>query len=611
MSASYSNAKTVLDCSALLSYVKKTFATATSATNADGVNVVVTFSAALTAPQQTTLTGLIAAYVDPVTGVVDTANVSLYNTTGTALGVSGVYTGTWEDVSRYGSVIVSVLSNQASAASGLSVQFGNLAAQADVTKTFSVVASTPFLVNLAVPGKYMRVVYTNGTTLQTTFSLQTKLSVAQLASVVDASSTVDDTTQALLMRNLNMGRVDKGTYVSVRADESSVLRTRNMCDSALGINGGATPIAQANFLYNVNADVVSSTLVTSGTVTYSTGCAAVATAALAASSAVMATRRYVSCGVGRAVRIVAACSFTTGVANSTQLCGMGGVDNGVFFGYNGVAFGALVRNATVDTWTAATAFNVDKLNGTGPSGLTLDPTKGQVYVIVIDGTGFGTITFGVASTPTASTTDFIVAHRVAFGNASTATGLRVPCGPLMAQAVNTTNATALTIRVAGLAAFADGPSSHVLGRQRALDVTQTISSTSYVPVMSVFDKTTYQTVNNYSSAVLQTISLSSDGTKGSVIVSIFDSPTLTGAAYADISTNTSACQLDSSATSMTIGTSAMLFTTCINCTGSGVFDLTAFDIRVAPGQWVTIAAKCTAASTSNGLAVAVSFKEEC
>jgi hypothetical protein len=610
MSSSYSNAKSVLDCSTLLSYVKKTFATATSATNADGVNVVVTFSSALTAPQQTTLTALIAAYVDPVTGVVDTANTSLYNTTSTPLASSGVFTGAWEDVSRFSSVCVSVLANQSSAASGLSVQFGNLAAQADSSKTFSIVANTPFTATLATPGKYMRVVYTNGTTLQTSFSLQSKLSVSSGAPIVDALSTVDDTTQALLTRNLNMGRVDKGAYVSVRADESSVIRTRETRDSALSVNAGSTPLAQASFLYNINTDVVASSVATSGTVTYATGCAVVSTAALASSSALMTTRRYVSCGVGRAIRVVASCAFAAGAANSTQLCGMGSIDNGVFFGYNGATFGILVRNATVDTWTPAASFNVDKLNGTGASGLLIDPTKGNCYIIVVDGSGFNTITFGIASTPASSTTDYIVAHRVSFGNVSTATGLRVSAGPLMAQAVNATNATVLAMRVAGLAAFADGPSAHVLGRQRSVEVATTISTMSYVPVISLFDKTTYQGSNNYLSSTLQSLSVASDGTRGAIILTIYDSPALTGAAYADINANTSACQLDTSATSMTAGTATALYSTVLNCTGSAVFDLTPYDIRIAPGQWVSVAARCSTAGVSNSLAVSLVVKEE-
>ncbi|KAG5183900.1 hypothetical protein JKP88DRAFT_290127 [Tribonema minus] len=85
-------APTVLDLGTYLSYVKKTFSSATSATNADGVNVVTTFSSALTGPQQTTLTALVAAYVDPITGVVDAAQVSLYNSTATALAANGVFT---------------------------------------------------------------------------------------------------------------------------------------------------------------------------------------------------------------------------------------------------------------------------------------------------------------------------------------------------------------------------------------------------------------------------------------------------------------------------------------------------------------------------------------
>jgi len=181
----------------------------------------------------------------------------------------------------------------------------------------------------------------------------------------------------------------------------------------------------------------------------------------------------------------------------------------------------------------------------------------------------------------------------------------------MAQSVNTTNATAMTVRVAGLSAYATGPPGHVLGRQRAVDVSHTISTTTAVPIMTVYDKTIYAGANNYTSIVLQSLSVSSDGTKGSVIVQIIDSPTLTGTSYADISTNTSACQLDTSATSVTTSTAAVVYSVTINCTGSAVFDLAPFNIHIAPGQWVTLAARCSAAGTSNGVTAALTFKEEC
>ncbi|KAG5180289.1 hypothetical protein JKP88DRAFT_246901 [Tribonema minus] len=585
---SYSNVKTVLDLTSCLSYVRKTFSTAISAQITDGVNVVVTFSAALTSPQQTTLTALINAYADPRTGVVDATQVSLYNTTVTSLAAKAVFTGVWEDVSRYTSITVSALSNVASAAGGCSIQFGNVAAQADMSKAYTTASSTHFVTSLHVTGKYFRVTYTNGATLQTSFTLQT-LSISQVNTIADASTLVNDTTSALLTRNLNMARTDIGSYTSVKGDEANVLRVRNTNDTCLSVNSASMPITQLDFHYNLNVNATTTTVAASGTVTQASGMATVATAALAASSAIISSR-------------------STGVANNTQLIGIGDADNGLFWGYNGTTFGILVRNATVDLWTAATAFNVDKLAGAGPSAMSIIPTNGNVYTITYDGTGFGTAVFGVASTPVTSTTDVVVAHRIAFGDTPTSTGLRIPNAPLSAQTINSTNASAISVKVAAIAAYRDGSIPAVIGRCRAVDCYETISSTSYVPIMTLLNKSTYQTLNNKTSLLLRSISLSSDGTKGSVILCISDAPTLTGAAYSDISTNTTPAQLDTSSTSYTGGT--VLFATCIQCASEVFADVSSYDIAVAPGQWITVGARCTSTDVSNSVAVALTFKED-
>jgi hypothetical protein len=603
MSASYSNAKVISDLNAFSYYIKKTYATLTQIQNNDGVNVVCTFSAALTAPQQTALTALVAAYVDPLTGNSDAVNVSVYNSSAAALGVSAVFTGTWEDVSRYSHVYVSSLSNQASAASGISIQFGNLAGQADLTKTYSAVASVQISVSLPVTGRFFRIVYTNGTTLQTSFALQTKFLTTAGFTVVDAASTIDDTTPGILSRNLNMGRYDVGTYVSVRADENKVLRIRPIAINGLDSLVKTRPIAQADFIYNLDTDLATTTLVTSGAVTYVTGTVTVATAALASSSAILTTRRYVNPGYGGSAVVVASASFTTGVANNNQLVGWGSIDNGLFVGYNGISFGIMYRSATVDTWVAKTAWGIDKLDGTGPSGIVLDPTKGNVYVIIYDGSGFGSASFGILPTSASNAGDAVIVHRVLFGNALTTTGLRNPQGPLYAQSINTTNATAITVKLAGFAAYG----SVLIGKNRSVDSERTISTMTSTPIMSVFQKTTHATLNNYSSFTLRTLSVSTDGTKGSVVIQLIDGATLTNSSYADVSTTTSAAQLDTSATSYTGG--AVLFSCTIHNTANTILDLTPYDIRVSPGMTLTASAKCTTSGTSTSVAACLTFSE--
>ena len=70
--------------------------------------------------------------------------------------------------------------------------------------------------------------------------------------------------------------------------------------------------------------------------------------------------------------------------------------NGLFFGQN-VANGIFVaiRRAGVDTIIPQSSWNVDPLDGTGPSGATLNLAKGNIFQIVFTWYGYGVIEFRV------------------------------------------------------------------------------------------------------------------------------------------------------------------------------------------------------------------------
>jgi len=285
---------------------------------------------------------------------------------------------------------------------------------------------------------------------------------------------------------------------------------------------------------------------------------------------------------------------------------MGTAENGLFFGYNGTVFGVMVSANSVDTWVAQTAFNVDKAAGAGPSAVTLDPTKGNTYLITYDTCGFGGVSFALASTPVTAPSETIVLHRVAF-NTGTVPGLRSFTGPVYAQALNTTNATVLTVRVASMAAFMDSPMS-CLGSFRSVDFTKTISVSTYVPVLSIFNKTTYASQTNTVSLRLKSLALSSDGTKGSTVVALYDNATLTNAAYADISTATSPVQLDTSASSVTGG--VLLVSFPVYCMSDNRIDLTPYELSVPPNASITVACRCSTTATANGLTAALTWSSD-
>lgn len=73
-------------------------------------------------------------------------------------------------------------------------------------------------------------------------------------------------------------------------------------------------------------------------------------------------------------------------------------NNGIFFDDNGVTYGFVKRTNTSGTPTeirvAQSEWNIDTFDGTGPSGLTLDPTKTQILVFDYEWLGVGRVRMG-------------------------------------------------------------------------------------------------------------------------------------------------------------------------------------------------------------------------
>lgn len=99
--------------------------------------------------------------------------VSTVNSTSVTLGANGVFTGTSEEVKDFGSITVSIFSDQASAGDGLSLQQSSNGTNWDITDTYTIAASTGKTFSVQPAARFFRVVYTNGSTIQGSFRLQT------------------------------------------------------------------------------------------------------------------------------------------------------------------------------------------------------------------------------------------------------------------------------------------------------------------------------------------------------------------------------------------------------------------------------------------------------
>lgn len=154
------------------------------------------------------------------------------------------------------------------------------------------------------------------------------------------------------------------------------------------------------FQYNVPTDLISQTTSGTGAISSDIPFAVLTSSTNGTGSAQLESKaklRYVPGHEGYAYFTAI---FTTGIANSTQYIGLIDDNDGWAIGYNGTAFSIFWRRNTGDpspttTIIASTSFNLDKLDGTGPSKMTIDPTKLNVYRISFGWLGAAPIIFEI------------------------------------------------------------------------------------------------------------------------------------------------------------------------------------------------------------------------
>ena len=109
--------------------------------------------------------------------------------------------------------------------------------------------------------------------------------------------------------------------------------------------------------------------------------------------------------------------------------------------------------AQTNTFIPSGSFNIDKLDGTGPTGMTLDPQKGNVYQIGYQYLGYGNAFFSVEDPNTGIPAKF---HMIKNANARTTPVLKDPNLSVLATSANIGGTTSVTLKSASMAAFTEG-----------------------------------------------------------------------------------------------------------------------------------------------------------
>lgn len=474
----------------------------------------------------------------------------------------------------------------------IAIQFCSDAAGVDVVRSLSIpyVAANGYQF-FAAPAfaNFIRYQFTNtGGVTQTSFYYTTKFTTTAIQpQLLTTDAFIAPAMVANLGRNIIVGKDPAGTFRNVPTDTEGHLKV-NINDplTAFGDLRTAelTPQIHLTFPYGINSDIVDTTLANGGTVTQADSMAVLNTSTASNGSAIMSSRNVVNyrSGLGTLARFTGL--FTTGVASSHQIIGIGDAEDGFFIGYNGTEFGILIRRGGVDTWTAQTSWNVDKMDGnngsSNPSNMLLDQTKINVFEISFQWLGAGEIKFYIENPETGG---FIPVHRVKYANNFVIPSIYNPNLTLSAEVSNDGNTSDIELKTASMAGFTEGKNV-VTGPINS--TSGSFTGTAETHHFHIRNKGTYLTKTNKIRCILKALSCGNDTTAISTFT-IYRGATLAGTpTWTDIDANNSVVEVDTVQTYTSGG--KILFRGIVGREGGDDFNLESLDLNVSPNEIITV-----------------------
>jgi hypothetical protein len=499
-----------------------------------------------------------------VTQAANTVNAA--NSTTATLLANAVFTGTGVDctASAIGSINVLALSDQNSALNGMQLQFSSDNVHWDHANSLTLFANQSVSLSISPQSKFFRIVYTNGTVNQGSFRLQTFVSIFPNTNTVkDLDTLITNDDNAGLTRAILTGRATSTAtvYTDVLTDVYGTLQVgfNGAAADAFGRARVSEPVAlfNAQFQYDTNPLLFQTSLTGTGTVTKSANETSVmlSTGGTAnGAQAINQTKQYHKYQPGKSMQILMTGFLGAQKTNVRSRIGYFDANDGVYVEMDGTAGPSINQRTStsgspVTTSVTQANWNFDKFDGTGPSGITIDFSKTQIFMFDLQWLGVGRVRVGFYINGLA-----FIGH--VFNNANTLTSpymnsANLPC---RAEITNTGVAASTTsMKQICVSVNSEGGTSFpsVLHFSTNNGITS-ISVTTRAPILSIRPKTTFNSLTNRSQIQVETIEIINIST-ANVFWELVYNGTLTGAAFADVDTTNSGVQRDVTASAITNG----------------------------------------------------------
>lgn len=274
-----------------------------------------------------------------------------------------------------------------------------------------------------------------------------------------------------------------------------------------------------------------------------------------------------------------------------------GVNAGAFsFATDGSAAGSFTQlqagTAATDTWITQADWSIDKLDpslGANPSGMTLDMSKGNVWLIDVQA-GYGTITFYIENPASGR---FTPVHQISAANTRETPNLSQPSFKVGLFAASLGTTTPVECWVSDMVSFLEGIPRQVRAKYGRV-ASKTGIGTTLTPVLSIRVRPEFNGYVNLTEIQIGSFSAALDGTKPGDVQLIGDG-TLTGADWTYHDQDGSAVEYDTSATAISGG--EVIDAIALDKAGSFRVPLDREVVFAQRAEIITIAVRATSGTT--------------
>lgn len=206
---------------------------------------------------------------------------------------------------------------------------------------------------------------------------------------------------------------------------------------------------------------------------------------------------------GRSQQIYVTFVMGSGVANVVKFAGYSDGTNGIEFQLSGTTKQFVLYSATSNgnQTVAQSSWNLDKLDGTGVSGITLDTTKAQILVIDLQALYSGRVRIGFDIGGTVYYAHQFLAANLITSPYIQSANLPIRCG------MTCTGTVSATMNFICSTVMSEGGNEDVPGRGFAQEGTVTASSGARTHILSVRPKATFNSIVNRIQFILENISV--------------------------------------------------------------------------------------------------------